>query len=99
MMSVDSCLKHIFRVENVTYMWTEVIFQSLPQDDLHRFLHVIIYVGGNDASSRTDTEYFEEKYEQLLVHIKENSQCRIQLANSCPRGDVDTAEVNEVYSV
>ena len=74
----------------------DTVLNELLVYDLHRFSHAIIYVGGNDASSRTDIEYFEEKYEQLLVHIQENSQCKILLVNSCPRGDVDTGEVNEV---
>ncbi|MEW8544960.1 MAG: GDSL-type esterase/lipase family protein, partial [Candidatus Thiodiazotropha sp.] len=64
--------------------------------DLYQFSHTIIYVGGNNASNRTDIEYFQEKYEQLLLHIKQNSQCKILLVNSCPRGDTDISEVNEV---
>ena len=74
----------------------DTVLNELSVYDLHLFSHAIVYVGGNDASSRTDIEYFEEKYEQLLVHIQENSQSKILLVNSCPRGDVDTGEVNEV---
>ena len=55
--------------------------------DIRKFSHVIIYVGGNDASSGTDVEYFEEKFDQVIQHIKEsNNQCKIVLCTSCPPG-------------
>lgn len=72
------------------------VLNEIAVYDLYQFSHTIIYVGGNNASNRTDIEYFEEKYEQLLLHIKQNSKCKILLVNSCPRGDTDTSEVNEV---
>lgn len=65
--------------------------------DMKKFSHVIVYVGGNDASSGTDIEYFEEVYEQLVQHIHQiNSSCQIILCHVCPRGDTSTTEVNEV---
>lgn len=87
----DNVYKH-----GISGATVDTVLNELLVYDLHRFSHAIIYVGGNDASKRTDIEYFEEKYEQLLVHIKENSKCKILLVNSCPRGDVDTGEVNEI---
>ena len=65
--------------------------------DIRKFSHVIIYVGGNDASSGTDVEYFEEKFDQVIQHIKEsNNQCKIVLCTSCPRGDTCVSEVNNI---
>ena len=64
--------------------------------DLNQFSHVVIYVGGNDASNSVDIEYFEEVYDQLIQHVRQiNNSCHIFLCNSCPRGDTDTTEVNE----
>lgn len=70
------------------------ILKELQVYDLQNFSHIIIYVGGNNASQGTDVEYFEEKYEQLLRYIKQKSQSKVILSNSCPRGDVDTSEIN-----
>ena len=65
--------------------------------DLSKFTDIVIYVGGNDSSSNTDIELFEEKYEQLIQHIKsKNPSCEIHLCTSCPRGDTDVEDVNEV---
>ena len=66
----------------------EKIFTQIKVYDIMKFSHVIIYVGGNDASNETDIEYFEERFDQLLQFIKEsNSQCKILMSNSCSRGD------------
>lgn len=75
----------------------DCILKEVKVFDLSQFSHIIIYVGGNNASKGTDTEYFEEKYDQLLDHIKKkNNNCEVLLVNSCPRGDTDTAEVNSI---
>ncbi|MEW8546796.1 MAG: GDSL-type esterase/lipase family protein [Candidatus Thiodiazotropha sp.] len=68
--------------------------------DLNKFSTVIIYVGGNDASSGMDPEYFEEKYEQLLIYIKkQNVSCKVILCSSCPRFDVEEYEMCEINDV
>ncbi|MEW8548504.1 MAG: GDSL-type esterase/lipase family protein [Candidatus Thiodiazotropha sp.] len=73
------------------------ILSKVKVFDLTQFSHVVIYVGGNDASNHSDIEYFEEVYERVISHIKQiNNTCKIILCNSCPRGDTCTAEVNEV---
>ena len=55
--------------------------------DLKKFSHVVLYVGGNDASSGSDIEYFKEMYDQMIQYVKEsNNQCKIILCSSCPRG-------------
>ena len=65
--------------------------------DLSKFSDIVIYVGGNDSSSNTDIELFEEKYEQLIQHIKnKNPSCELHLCTSCPRGDTDVEDVNDV---
>ena len=75
----------------------EKIFTQIKVYDITKFSHVIIYVGGNDASNGTDIEYFEERYDQLLQFIKEsNSQCKILMSNSCPRGDTSTSDINDI---
>ena len=67
--------------------------------DLYIFLHILIYVGGNNASDKTDIEYFEDRNDQLICHIKEhNKDCKIVLINFCPRGDADVSEVNDIIS-
>ncbi|MEW8340004.1 MAG: GDSL-type esterase/lipase family protein [Candidatus Thiodiazotropha taylori] len=65
--------------------------------DLRKFSHVIVYVGGNDASNGTDIEYFEEVFDQVIQHIKAaNNQCKIILCASCPRSDTSTSDVNDI---
>ena len=77
----------------------EKITTQMKVYDISKFSHVIpvMYVGGNDASSGTDIEYFEEMYDRLIQHIKEaSSHCKIILCNSCPRGDTSTTELNDI---
>ena len=66
--------------------------------DLKCFENIIIYVAGNDSAniiSDTDFEFVEEKYEQLLNHIREKSaESNIYLCSLCPRGDTSVKEVN-----
>ena len=65
--------------------------------DITKFSDMIIYVGGNDASSGIDIEYFEEMFDQVIRHIKEsNGRCKIHLCLTCPRGDMSTKEVNDI---
>lgn len=75
----------------------DVVYEKVQMFDLSKFSDIVIYVGGNDSSDNTDIEYFEEKYEQLLHHIKnKNPICEIHLCTSCPRGDTDVEDVNDV---
>ena len=75
---------------------SQEILNEIKMYDLQQFSNVVIYVGGNNASNKTNIETFEDLYGQLLEHIKEKSECRIILVNSCPRGDTDTSTVNSV---
>ena len=73
------------------------IFHQAVVFNMEQFSNIIIYVGGNDASSGTDIEYFEELYDQVIQNIKQvNSTCQIFLCNAAPRGDTDTTDVNMV---
>ena len=75
----------------------DCILKEVKVFDLSQFSHIIIYVGGNNASKGTDTEYFEEKYDQLLDYIQnKNNKCKVLVVSSCPRGDSDTTEVNSI---
>ncbi|MES9881522.1 MAG: GDSL-type esterase/lipase family protein [Sedimenticola sp.] len=75
----------------------DVIQRKIKIFDLKQFDNVIIYVGGNDASQDTDCELFEERYEQLLMYVKKsNPSCRVFICNSCPRGDVNVQEFNDI---
>lgn len=72
------------------------LLQEIDVYDLRNFSHAILYVGGNNASNRTEIEYFEEKYDQLISYIKEkNKECKILLVNCCPRGDTDISPIND----
>ena len=65
--------------------------------DIRKFSHLIIYIGGNDASNGVDIESFEHAYDQLIQYIKDsNEQCKIIICNTCPRGDKSTSEVNDI---
>ena len=41
--------------------------------DIRNFPHFIIHVGRIDASSRTDVEYFEERYDQVVKYIEKQT--------------------------
>ena len=74
----------------------DCILNKVKVFDLAQFSHIVIYVGGNDASNHSDIEYFEEVYERVISHIKQkNSSCKIFMCNNCPRADTSTSEVNE----
>lgn len=74
----------------------KTLLDEIEVYDLNQFSHVVIYVGGNNASKGTDIKQFEKLYVELLTHIQRKSECKIILVNSCPRGDVDTSAVNTV---
>ena len=72
------------------------MFHQVKVFNINQFSLVIIFVGGNDASIGSDTEYFEERYEQVIQYLKQvYSLCKIYLCNVCPRSDTDISDVNE----
>lgn len=89
-------LKHGVFKQGIPGAKIDHLFNQAKVFNIKQFSHVIIYVGGNDASSGTDTEYFEERYEQVIQYLKQvNSSCKIYICNVCPRRDTDTSDVNE----
>lgn len=71
------------------------IYDNISVYDMKSFSHVIVSVGGNDCSSRADINVFEDKYSQLIDHIKNaNSSCAVYLCKVVPRGDVDVSAFN-----
>ena len=63
--------------------------------DLSTFENIFICVGGNDASKRTDTSQFEEKFDELLSFINiPNPECYVHVCQVLPHGDVDVSSVN-----
>ena len=67
----------------------------MKNKDARDFQNVILCVGGNDSSSRTETGMFEEKYDELVGYIKAaNNDCAVYLCKVVPRGDVDVSGIN-----
>lgn len=90
-------LKENVRRDGIPGASVDCILKEVKVFDLSQFSHIIIYVGGNNASKGTDSEYFEEKYDQLLDYIqKKNNKCEVLVVSSCPRGDTDTTEINSI---
>ena len=77
----------------------DTLIEEIEVYDLQNFSHIILYIGGNNASNGTESEYFEEKYDQLICYIKEsNKDCKILSVNSCPRGDTDVSPIKDIIS-
>ncbi|MES9905996.1 MAG: GDSL-type esterase/lipase family protein [Sedimenticola sp.] len=73
------------------------IHRKIKIYDLKQFKNVIVYVGGNDASKDIDSELFDNQYEQLIMYVKEaNNLCNIFICSSCPRGDVNVEDINNI---
>ena len=75
----------------------DTIIKKIDLFDLSKFGSIVIYVGGNDSPKIRDTEQFETQYRELITLIREkNSDCKIYLCGSCPRGDADVSIINKV---
>ena len=87
MKGVRVCVKNGAMVKDI---WDEISMYNLAS-----FKNIIICVGGNDSSSRTEASSFEEKYDELLGFIKAaNDTCNIYVCKVVPRGDVDGTDIN-----
>lgn len=84
---VRICVKNGAKIKDI---WDEIsVF------DLTSFKNVVLCVGGNDSSSRTEANSFEDKYDELLGFIKAaNEACTIHVCKVVPRGDVDVSGIN-----
>lgn len=77
----------------------EMVSDQICLYDLQNFSTVVISVGGNDVSNGSDLEYVEERFDQLIVQIRNrNPDCKIFLCTSCPRNDCDVSELNSLLS-
>lgn len=75
----------------------ETINDKIQLYDISKFNNIVVYVGGNDAANNSDMEYFEEKCDQFMRSIKnKNAECEIFMCTSCPRGDTEVEDVNDV---
>ena len=71
------------------------IVEDITSYNIKSFRAVVLSVGGNDASSNTDIELFEEKYDQLISLVKtSNRDCKLYLCCISPRGDADVRNYN-----
>ena len=50
------------------------IVKDITSYSMKSFKAVVVFVGGNGASSKTDIELFEEKYDKLISLIKQEPQ-------------------------
>ena len=84
---VTVCAKRGAKIKDI---WAE-----LSVYDFGTFENIFICVGGNDASKRTDTSQFEEKFDELLSFTNiANPECCVHVCQVLPRGDVDVSSVN-----
>ena len=75
------------------------IVDDITSYNMNSFRAVVVSVGGNDASSKTDIELFEEKYDQLISLVKTgNPDCELYMCNISPRGDADVRNYNACIS-
>ena len=71
------------------------IVEDITSYNIKSFRAVVLCVGGNDASSNTDIELFEEKYHQIISLVKTgNRDCKLYLCCISPRGDADVRNYN-----
>ena len=71
------------------------IVEDITSYNIKSFRAVVLSVGGNDASSNTDIELFEEKYDQIISLVKTgNRDCKLYLCCISPRGDADVRNYN-----
>lgn len=75
----------------------DTIIDRIQLYDLTKFNSIVIYAGGNNSASQTDSRDFEEKYVELLASISAKTpNCKAYLCTSCPRGDTNVTEVNSI---
>ena len=63
-------LKSIVYKQSVSGAKIDTVLSDIKRFDLNMFSSIIVYVGGNDVSSGTDLELFENKHDHLLNYIK-----------------------------
>ena len=88
-------IKHGVRINSRNGGMIKNVLDEIDVYDLKSFANIVLCIGGNDAASRTNTEIFEQKYDEIIGTIKAaNRECTIYLCNVVPRGDVDVTAIN-----
>ena len=71
------------------------IVEDVTSYDMKSFQALVVSVGGNDASTKTDIELFEEKYDQLISLVKTgNPDCELYMCNIPTSGNADVRHYN-----
>ena len=71
------------------------IIEDITLYNIKSFSSVVLFIGGNDSSSGTDMELFEEKYDQLVSLTKtSNPDCHLYLCFISPSGDTNVKMYN-----
>ena len=84
---VRICVKNGAKIKDI---WDEISVY-----DLTSFKNVILCVGGNDSSSRTEASSFEDKYDELWDLLGQQTVNVISMsAKLCLGGDVDVTGIN-----
>lgn len=92
-------MKSYVHCHGISGAGVETILEQIRVFDLKNFSTVIVSVGGNDVSNCSNLEYVEEKYDQLLIHIRAaNPDCQIVMCTVCPRQDCDVSELNDILN-
>lgn len=71
------------------------VMDKVRELDMTQYKNVVVYVGGNDASSGQPIPTIRTSL-QRLVHILQQHQCHIYLCTACPRRDVDVTAYNSM---
>ena len=71
------------------------IIDDITLYNLMSFRSVVLYIGGNDSSSGTDIESFQDSYDELVSLVKaSNPDCHLFVCCISPRGDTDVKPYN-----
>ena len=71
------------------------IIDDITLYNLKSFRSVILYIGGNDSSSGTDVDFFQESYDELVSLVKtSNPDCHLYVCCIAPRADTDVSLYN-----
>ena len=79
----------------------DTVCDKIKLFNLVEFKHVVVYVGGNNATNSQGMnetyEYYEERLDQLISYIKtENAECDFCICNMCPRSNKNVSTINVV---
>ena len=71
------------------------IIDDITLYNMKVFRSVVLFVGGNDSSSRMDMKLFEDKYDELVSLVKtSNPNCPLYICSIAPRADTNVKPYN-----